>query len=144
MLRILLFMQRAVQPTGWLPSKVVIYKVSVLEILSGSSVRNELRGDDSGHREVVRRPGHLPKSRRVVAGRRTPAGMRGDKGIWEPFRMDMAERQKACTARPLASSLQKWMDGGATYCDGELEVNCRTRARRPRCYIHIRQAPSLG
>ena len=120
MLGILLFMQRAMQPTGWVPSKVVIHEISVLKILSGCSVRNELRGDDSGHREVVRRPGHLPKSRRVVAGRRTAAGMRGDKWIWEIFRMDMAERQKACTACPLASSLQKWMDEGAVYYNGEL------------------------
>lgn len=103
------------QPTGWVPSKEVIYKISVLKIVSGYSVRNELRGDDSGYREVVRRPVQLPKSRRVVAWNRTAAGMRENKWIWEIFRMDMAERQKACTGCPLAFSLQKWMDGGAIY-----------------------------
>lgn len=81
MLRILLFIQRAIQATGRVPSNRVIYKISVLKILSGCSIRNELRGGDSGYKETVRRPVQLPKSPMMVAWRRIAADMRRNKWI---------------------------------------------------------------
>lgn len=68
----------------------------------------------------------------------------GSEWIWEIFRTDTVERTKGCEGWPLASSLQKQMDGGFRHQEGGPWKETRAREQRPRGCNHIRQCPSMG
>lgn len=94
--------------------------------------------------EGDRRSLQSPESCRMVAWSRVGAEARRGKWIRGVYRRDTVERRKGCEGRPLASSLQKQMDGGATPQEGRPRRKRTAREQRPRGRDHTRHAPSLG